>query len=309
LPPELSRIVLRAMARDVSERYPTMESLVSALEPFTLPNAMRSTGQRSLQNATPQDLEATRIESISETGLSASLPPHGPTRPHLASTPFAAEMRELDGARRSVFGGTAAFAVAAAAIVMGVWYFMQQQPAAGVPTSATQLQGASDYRVEPLPTPPSGVDATRTGAVPPASTAPAPADVTTVQRPVHDADAPLAPSNPVEGVRSGTRGPTESPRGSANASQFEPIPDRSSRSATGRRGANHGSRGQDGPVGPSGSPRSPRSPHRSDTGREQAANQPESEIPSGTDSPVMRVEPAPKPTHRARSGSLNVNEF
>ena len=301
LPPELSLIVLRAMARDMNDRYASMENLVAALEPFTLPNAMRSTGQRSLHNAASQEREAARLESISETARTASRPPRGPTRPHLASTPFAAEVSEPTGTRRAGASVAAVAAVVALAAAGAGWYFTHQ-PAA-VPGSTTQVQGAADYRGQGVPPPASATPPPQ----PSRSTAAGPLDVSAAQRPVRDANqTPPVPSNALEPVRGGVRG--ASPSEAARGARLEPIPGRASRSASTRRSAsanatNQRAHTQDSP-GSSRHPNVRENEHAADGAAAES-----SASSSAADSQVMRIEPAPKPTHRARSGSLNVNEF
>jgi serine/threonine-protein kinase len=110
LPSELSRIVLRAMSRDAPQRYPDMESLVRALEPFAL-GAGAGSQQRERSGSHGVRLDTTRRSE-----------PHAPqvtTLPQLASTPFASEAPEVP--RRLPFSGPLLFVAAAVAIVGGIW--------------------------------------------------------------------------------------------------------------------------------------------------------------------------------------------
>ncbi|MEY4583271.1 MAG: hypothetical protein RL701_7974, partial [Pseudomonadota bacterium] len=139
LPDELSRIVLRAMARDVNERYTSMEGLISALEPFTAygdgrDGRARNTYDGQASQRGSQEFEATQM-AASSGGKQA--PPT--TKPHLASTPFASELTERENKRSSLLGLTS-FAVAAGAIVTGIWFFTREPNTVATP-SANQGAG------------------------------------------------------------------------------------------------------------------------------------------------------------------------
>ncbi|HEX4354747.1 MAG TPA: hypothetical protein VHZ95_17575, partial [Polyangiales bacterium] len=145
LPSGLSAIVLRAMAREADKRYPDMESVVRALEPYAVPQAFRS--ERRESTGSGFRLDATRIA-----------PPHSPSSghqgasmPRITSTPFAAEVAE---SKRGFawLSGPLLFVVAAIAVVAGVWYMTRESSVA--PTQAAL--------------PPSTVDP---GSIPPPSAA------------------------------------------------------------------------------------------------------------------------------------------
>jgi eukaryotic-like serine/threonine-protein kinase len=127
LPSELSRVVLRAMARDVSQRYASMESLIAALEPFLGSGNNSRSDHRNYVSHHGQSLEDTRI-----TAAPLSQPA---TVPHLASTPFAAEASASSLGKRSPAYGIALFVGAAVAIVLGVWYATRDPE----PTTADRL--------------------------------------------------------------------------------------------------------------------------------------------------------------------------
>jgi serine/threonine protein kinase len=115
LPAELSRIVLRAMARDAAQRYPDMETLMRALEHFTL---SPGTG---VQYREPSGSHSARLDT---TRLTEPQAPHVPTLPQLSSTPFASEAPEVP--RRFPANGPVLFVAAAVAIVAGVWFVTRE---------------------------------------------------------------------------------------------------------------------------------------------------------------------------------------
>ena len=122
LPNELSRIVLRAMAREAAQRYPDIESLIRALEPFTIGSG---TGVQPLRE--PTGSHSMRLGATRLTEPQVPPPPLVATLPQLASTPFASEAPEVP--RRFPANGPVLFVAAAIAIVAGVW-FATREPAA-----------------------------------------------------------------------------------------------------------------------------------------------------------------------------------
>jgi serine/threonine-protein kinase len=122
LPAELSRIVLRSMARDMNQRYPSMESLISALEPFISSNAPRS----SRPSVTSGEQQRASIP-LDPRDSSPSVNTKPSTKPHLAATPFAAEHEADPFKRRGTMVGMSAFAVAAVVLVGGIWFFTRER--------------------------------------------------------------------------------------------------------------------------------------------------------------------------------------
>jgi serine/threonine-protein kinase len=159
LPAELSRIVLRAMAREASARYPTMEDLLAALEPWGRPS-MDGTLWRTQQQRqnhlsgerpqhegmhvapTPRGLPARTPTPVHPaTPLPQMAPAHvADTKPFRASTPFAAEAtRKGSSIATSTVFGFAGFIAAAAAIVGAIWYLTRDpepEPIIGMPAPA-----------------------------------------------------------------------------------------------------------------------------------------------------------------------------
>jgi serine/threonine-protein kinase len=264
LPAELSRIVLRAMARDMNQRYPTMESLIAALEPFASSSSAARFDLRSRHSLPAPGFEATHVSSSPSLAPESFVPaPHVPTKPQLASTPFASEMHEAQR-RPNALLGTVAFLGAAAALVTGIWYFTREPEVSAaervVITSPSAVTQAPASAIAP---PPPALPSTTTPAAssavltqPSAAALPAvvsaqPATKTTAQQhepaaPPPKAAAPAAPE----------------PRHAAHARRHTPAPRNASEPA---------------------------------------------ETADNLSVPLPEV--APPAVHRARSGTLNVNEF
>jgi serine/threonine protein kinase len=184
MPSELSRVVLRAMARDAAQRYPNIESLISALESHASQNNTRVDGRSTRTSNSPVSLDATRVSASSSQYGSV---PQVATVPHLASTPFAAELSDSGSQRKKKqLYGAVGFVAAAALVVAGVWYLTR------VPEP---LQNAAIVMPATLPTQP----------VPPvAATAP-----------VISPNEPTDPSGNVPGVAAEAVQPTATPESAA----------------------------------------------------------------------------------------------
>jgi serine/threonine protein kinase len=230
---DLSRVVLRAMARDVNHRYSTMEALITALEPFTVANAPRV---ETRLRKSGLNLEDTRIAS---SPLLAQHPV--PTVPQLASTPFASEA-SIQALRRRPMFGAALFVVAAIGIVAGVWW-------------ATREPEVTPVGPFVMPTRTSD----RTDSIGAATSAP-PSTLPNVP------SVPAVPPSYAEPVPKVElrQLPTAAEKRESSASKHKPEARRVRVNAA--------------PAGP-------------------------------TDPPPAAAETPSAPTHRARSGTLNVNEF
>jgi serine/threonine-protein kinase len=153
LPVELSRIVLRAMARNVADRYPTMEDLIAALEMFTRPShgpgAWRSSqriysgsGERPMfdeTHAAPTPAPQRISLPLEPPAYSPTPSPVGDTRPSRATTPFAAEATRSRSPATSQIYGVASLLAIAAAIVAAALYFTRDpatDPAVAAPVVA-----------------------------------------------------------------------------------------------------------------------------------------------------------------------------
>lgn len=281
LPEELSQVVLRAMARDLNARYPSMESLIAALEPFATSKPPRM-DMRSRVSLYGQDLETTQALDPSSVSYPRYAPaPAIPTKPHLASTPFAAELPDEGIWQRKSLLGAAAFLGSAAVMVSAIWYFTRE------PEETTVMparQPTQDIQVGDMPrgnAPGIGAATTPAGEVPTLNQAGAangmqPQDPNAAAEP---GAQPQVPANIFDGYP-----PSATPPSQANV--LKP-------SSKGRHGARkRGGRG-DGDEG---------------------------EDRTGLESPVRQQRPAREearpdgddsnqPVHRARSGTLNVNEF
>ena len=291
LPAELSRIVLCAMARDADARYPTMEDLIAALETFTRPSmsgAWRSSqriqagsGERPLFDATraaPTPLRPRSALPLDPPAYSPSLPPPVDTRPSRATTPFAAEARTRSPATGQIYG-IAGLIAAAAMIVAAALYFTRDAapdsvvvaPVAPQPVE-TKRAVSTELQIEEIPR---GVSA---GAVPPADAA----------------YGNVADAKPLDDEI--TQSPDAAPV----------VPQRTSKEA--RREA-HRSAAQ--------SRKSADSDKERDRDKERdkhVERQAPRVIPGVTDTPEPSPASPPResrqsPQQRARSGSLNVNEF
>jgi serine/threonine-protein kinase len=306
LPAELSRIVLRAMARDVAARYPTMEDLLAALESFARPAMSNSSGAlwRSSQrfhSASGEHLPLdetlalpTPLPSSSGSGLPAYLStpaPAGDARPSRATTPFAAEAnRSRASASRHVFG--IAGIVAAAALVVGTtWYLTRDpQPAhvIGPPVVAPQLGNSRSATSAELP--PAPADEIPRGVSP--NSAPLPTDET--GNAGTPSDRANVGANPMTIT---TVGAVNAPPQLNQVDQVElapvtPLRPNRAESRRGRSSSWHGRKPADG----------------------SKDNDP-SRTPKVGDAPEPAEQQNPKdtqrqtPQQRARSGTLNVNEF
>jgi serine/threonine protein kinase len=234
LSPDLSSVVLRAMARDVAQRYSTMEALISALEPFTVANPPRV---ESRLRTSGLNLDDTRIAS-------SPLLTQSPV-PQLASTPFASEA-SINALRKRPWVGAAMFVFAAFGIVAGVWWATREpevtplgpyvmpsrtsdrSDSIGAATSAppatapivpavpsAYVQPVSDARVAPTPADKREPSASKRKAEPKRWTArpsAAPSALANGPRPQTErfepppsaAETPSAPAAPVHRARSGT---------------------------------------------------------------------------------------------------------
>jgi serine/threonine protein kinase len=266
LPIELARIVLRSMARDMNERYPSMESLVAALEPFVNPGTAR-VDLRSRKSLGGVGLESTRVSS--EQQIMNQYPPaHGQveTKPRLASTPFAAELPERQA--RPIMG-LAAFVGAAVAIVAGVWFFTREaEPAKGAASGT------------PIVTTPI--------VTPPRATTPVPTPEP--ENPVpSEAPLPTVTTQPI-----GQPGqPASIPAGSMPGGRPDPY----------TFGNNNQFR-QPSAAGPEDGNRGWRQRRRGQQQGHGARATPSAPVPDEAGGPTES-----QPARRARSGSLNVNEF
>jgi serine/threonine-protein kinase len=281
LPDELSRIVLRAMSRDVNERYASMEGLIAALEPFT-----------SVKRGS-QEFDATQMAASSggqpKVNESQATPPT--TKPHLAATPFASELTGRESKRSSLVG-LASFTAAAAAIVTGIWFFTREANTVAAPSGDQPLHQENQLKPDPnaathhAQRPESPLDERRDLAPP--STLP------TGQTPAehHGQQAQQAqrahnqtgnwPNEPDE-ANTQPPVPVEPARGSGD--------DAATRATRGKRAV-----------------RETPAP-KTRPGRKH--DEPTEETTGAVQKTQTRSEPnaAPSTTHRARSGSLNVNEF
>lgn len=256
---DLSRIVLRAMSRDVNERYPTMESLISALEPFLIPGSSR-VDLRSRKSLLGNDIESTRIASQQSLQLNQYAPAHHQveTKPRLASTPFAAELEERQA--RPILG-LAAFVGAAIAIVAGIWFFTREPQVAATGTVSAPPAAA------PVVVPPAAAEPQLEpeNPVPVEPTLP-----TVVTQPIGQPTTPPPAALPMGRADPYTYG---------NNDVRQPAPYDNARPRNKRN---------------QGQPRVRATPN---------AHAPEEHAPAPS------AAPEPTPIHRARSGSLNVNEF
>jgi serine/threonine-protein kinase len=276
LTPELSRVVLRAMARDLNARYPTMESLIGALEPHATSAPPRMDLRSRSQYG--QDLETTQAltpssELLQHYAAAPHLPMRPPTKPHLASTPFAAELPQEGVLQRKTLLGATAFVGSAAVMVTAIWWFTRE-PEVGN-TLAPARQPVQDVQVGDLPRTQGVGNGTRPEEVPTLSQG-AEGVPTGMQAPEtppagDPAQQPTAP-NIFDPYASGTVHPSD-------ANMLKPL----GHAGKARGGRKRGARGGD---------------ENEARGESRARSEPAQS--EGTD---------PGPAHRARSGSLNVNEF
>ncbi len=126
LPPELSLVVMQAMARNAQDRFPDLESLIHALEPFVNENYQP---RSSSVSAKPRIL--THNASAVSTPFAAETP---------ASTPFG-----------RVNGRSFAFVLGAGALVGLVWFVIQQARTPEVPVVAPAVQPAPIDAITPPP--------------------------------------------------------------------------------------------------------------------------------------------------------------
>jgi serine/threonine-protein kinase len=286
LPVELSRIVSRAMARNVAERYPTMEDLIAALEMLTrpsMPGAWRSSqrihagsGERPMfdeTHAAPTPVPRRISLPLEPQAYSATPLPAVETRPSRATTPFAAEAaRSRSPGTGQIYGVASMIAIAAAIVAAALYFTRDPAPdpvvsapvvAAQVPVTETKSAASTEQlQVEEIPR---GVSA---GAVPTAG---------------GSAVDAKALGLGTEGVPNVEAAPVLSPR-SHGAS---------------RRESGHRTNARKSPAADSGKEREPVEPRQA---------------PSVADT----LEPSPaaparesrqSQQQRARSGTLNVNEF
>jgi serine/threonine-protein kinase len=291
LPLELSRIVLRAMARDASARYPTMEDLLAALEPFARPS-MSGTLWRSQQRSNSASGERYALEGMNVSPTPARLPAPRPTpnlqpasvfvadtKPFRASTPFAAEATRKGSIGTSHVFGFAGFVAAAAAIVGAIWYLTRDpepEPIVGTPAPAPVGESKSAASAaEPVDEIPRGVSPSAA---------------------VMTHEEPAAPSGDVMPT------PPTTPSVPSQPEVVPVLPQRGNAYTRGdsRRDSGHRS---------SGHPSSSNTRKQIEVDSDIARRAPE--LPEPTP-----VTPAPAPSareraqqQRARSGTLNVNEF
>jgi serine/threonine-protein kinase len=221
LPSELSRVVLRAMSRDAPLRYPDMESLIRALEPFALPAGVGS------QPRPPSGRHAARLDA---TRLSEPHAPQVATLPQLASTPFASEVPEAR--RRLPLGGPLLFVAAAFAIVGGVWLATRApEPAPmGPVVMPAPLDSASVAPPAASPVRPAVPVVTAAPIAPvviavPAASAKQTSTSTTPDRgTLHDRDA-LETETETERTERGSRGKYSTRRRGGQRSAAQPEPD------------------------------------------------------------------------------------
>ncbi|MET0384659.1 MAG: hypothetical protein ABW321_01810, partial [Polyangiales bacterium] len=222
----------------------------------------------------------------------------GSTKPHLASTPFAAEVQDRNEAQRRT-RAVAAFVVAAASIVGGIWYFTGEErviagdsadttppsaatavtaPGTAVTASTTSTTHAASRGGDPVGQPPSqGGDAN------PQPTAAGGAGQVVPTEPLPELPSAQPPDASGQALASS---PTRAPR--VDSVPVQPV----AKVVTDKR--------------------APTPPVEPVQRRVIKRNPPRSEPDVTTsDLPALRNDaPAnPTPTHRARSGSLNVNEF
>ena len=215
LPVELSRIVLRAMARDVNARYASMDELAAALEPFTrpsMPGSWRSSqriyggsGERPQfdeTRAAPTPTPPRRSLPLDPPAYSPSLPPAFETRPSRATTPFAAEStRSRSPATGHIYGIAGLIAVTAAVVAAALYFTRDPAPApvvvAPVAPQATETKSAAstELQIEEIPR---GVSA---GALPSAGAAQGASHVVDPHGSATETVAPVLPQRPSSGSR------------------------------------------------------------------------------------------------------------
>ncbi|HEY2734919.1 MAG TPA: protein kinase, partial [Polyangiales bacterium] len=202
LPSGLSAIVLRAMAREADARYPDMESLIRALEPYALPQAIRS--ERRDSTGSGLRLEATRIAPPRIAPPRSESSGFGASLPRVTSTPFSAEIPEpARGFARLT--GPVLFVVAAIAVVAGVWYMTRE------PAIAPSQAAAPPVPIETRPVPPPTAAAAVAPIAPTPSLVPPPSAASATPLP------PATNSTPPPTAADGVSAPAAKPSPSAPA--------------------------------------------------------------------------------------------
>jgi len=167
LPIELSRVVMRAMARNAPDRFPDMEALIQALEPFL--------------HDTPQPKKVN----------TPSRQPRFVTNSSSVSTPFTAEPPVEPALKRPMPKGLL-YVVGAAALVLVAWFVVQSTRSPSLPVVAP----ATTTAVQPEPQPSAAPDVVQ---IPQPSAAPTlPSGVSTPEGLEPAAARPEAPSTPAK---------------------------------------------------------------------------------------------------------------
>jgi len=288
VPVELSRIVLRAMAREVNARFPTMEDLIAALEVFTRPSMTGPGSWRASQrihagsgerpmfddtHAAPTPVPPRISLPLESPVYSPTLPPAVDTRPSRATTPFAAEARPRSAATGRIYGIASLLAVAAAIVAAALYLTRDPEPdpvvVAPIATQPTTTKSAASTELQNEEIP-RGVSA---GAVQPADAAHGGGTIEAKPN-ANDTTPEVAPISP---QRLGKESRRDAHRNSGAHSRKSADPDK-------------------------------------ERDKDQHVEQLPRVIPGVTDTPEPSPAAPPRESRqsqqqRARSGSLNVNEF
>jgi eukaryotic-like serine/threonine-protein kinase len=196
-PPELGDIVMKAMAREVNERFQDLESLGAALEPFAATAGLRA-----------ERRDPTGSQKVKMLAHAATV-----------TTPFASEAPAGVPRRK---GGTG-IAIAAAVLVLGgvAWFMTRGGPGPTAdsqvvqPSAASTNPGVEAPGVAPAPEP-TVVAPAQPSAAPVAVVAPAAEPVVAPEPPA--AELPVAAEPPTERTRKRDRVSAQAPTAAATPS-------------------------------------------------------------------------------------------
>jgi serine/threonine-protein kinase len=150
IPPEFESVILRCLAKDPSERYPTVEALVADLEPFASRNSSSvPPGARLSNSGRPAAIEAPA--AVAE---AAALPPARGIRTHVSwGTTDGSSTAASRGRLRAIVIASAAAASCVAAIAT---YALLHRGSAAANTSAVaSIRAVEPTRPATKPAPPS----------------------------------------------------------------------------------------------------------------------------------------------------------
>jgi hypothetical protein len=151
LPPDLERVLSRAMAKEPGERHPTAEAFAEDLEDVLAGRPPRHTAEEEM--VVVEEPESPLVALVAEVGAPPSpepSPPPVPTAPALDTSPRPAARRS----RRALIAGALVLA-ALALVYFGLKAARPRRPPAI--TQAPQAASSAPRRAAPRPVPPTPV--------------------------------------------------------------------------------------------------------------------------------------------------------